>query len=69
MPAARSAAKNITTPTAVQIFAWETPSEENAGRNTVSVIRPRAIVTAIEATANRKAPMTDFRKGLGCARM
>ena len=50
-----------------QILRGSTPPEK-AGRSTSSVARPRAVVRAIEANANRTAPATETRNGPGCIR-
>ena len=68
MPAARNVASAMTAPIASQTVPALTP-RPNAGRSTRSVTRPSATVTAIDATANVNAPLTEIRNGLGCALM
>ena len=48
--------------------ADSTPGARTPGCRTRSVTRPRATVTATEATANTNAPTTEIRNGRGCAR-
>ena len=54
-PRARRQPNVINATTASQIFRGSTPPE-NAGCNTSSVARPRVVVRAIEANANKTAP-------------
>ncbi len=67
IPSARRQPNAIRAVTASQIRREGTPSA-NAGRRTSSVARPSAVVSAIEANANRTAPPTETRNGPGCIR-
>ena len=68
IPSARRQPNPMSAATESQISREETPPL-NAGRSTSSVARPSAVVSAIDPNANRTAPATEIRNGLGCIRM
>ena len=67
IPRARRQPNVINATTASQIFRGSTPPS-NAGCSTSSVARPRVVVRAIEANANKTDPATEMRNGPGCMR-
>ncbi len=69
IPSARRHPNSISQATAIQTVEAATPVPSKAGLSTSLVACAIATVRAIDATANRIAPASEAKNGLGCSLM